>query len=336
MPIRRITIADVAAHAGVSTATVSRVLNNTGPVAAETAVRVHTAVRELDYVPHSGARMLAGSRTHTLGLLLPAISDYFFTDVLRGIEQTAYEHGFALLVFTTLNRTDTSQSSIMPLGQHNTDGLIIFTDSLSDEQLHKYHANGFPLVLLHRSAPEGTTIPAVAFQNKEGARQMMAHLLACGYQQIGFLQGPAGNEDAAYREAGYREALAAHRLPVNPVWIKTGNFHAADGATAVAEWLAEGTLPHAIFAADDDSARGALLALQQAGLRVPEDVAVVGFDDSILSQYLTPPLTTVRAPIELAGRTATERLIELINTGHTEPLTLLPTELVIRQSCGCG
>lgn len=330
----RATIADVARHAGVSTATVSRVINKANNVTPATAASVHNAIAALDYMPHSGARILASNRAHTIGLVTSTISDFFFTDLLRGIEQTVYDNSYALLVYATDGRPLDSSVPTLPLGRHNTDGLIIFANSLEDTHLCKIHARGFPLVLLHRSAPAGVAVPCVTFENKNGARQMVEHLLGCGHRQIAFLAGPAGNEDAFWREQGYRQALKAHGIPVNPAYIGRGEFNAAVAAATVSQWLCDGICMDAIFAADDESARGALQALRQAGRRVPDDVALAGFDDSLLSQYLTPPLTTIRAPIEEAGRTAVNQLIQYIQTGTAVPLTLLPVELVIRYSCG--
>lgn len=333
-PTTHPTIADVARQAGVSTATVSRVINKSGNVTPDTIARVQTAITALDYAPHSGARVLASRRSQTIGLITPTISDLFFTDLLRGIEQTVYEHNYTLLIHATHGRPYDDIIPTLPLNHHNTDGLIIFTNSVDDARLRKLHERHFPLVLLHRSPPADTNIPCVTFENKEGAYRMTEHLVACGYRRIAFVSGPAGNEDAQWREQGYREGLMAHGLSVDPALIVPGEFNATAACTAVTHLLHPHPDIHAIFAADDESARGALAAIQQSGRRIPQDIALAGFDDSLLSQYLNPPLTTVRAPIEAAGRAAAAQLIQLIHTGHADPLTLLPTELVIRESCG--
>ncbi len=336
MAKQRIRIEDVAQAAGVSTATVSRVLNKTGPVAETTANKVYEAVTALDYVPHTGAQMLAGSSMKTLGVVIPSLSEYFFTDLLRGIEQASYENGYQLLVFTTHGRSAANNQAAMPLGHHNTDGLIIFSNSVQDEQLIKLHQRNFPLVLLHQLPPPDTNIPSITFQNKEGARQLVEHLLSCGHRRIAFLSGPEGNEDSYCRQLGYEEALQAEGIEVDPALLGFGNFEAAVSETAVSQMLAQGIEMDAIFAGDDEGARGAITAVTKAGLQVPQDIAVVGFDDTLLAPHLTPPLTTVRAPIEQAGHTATTQLIQLIQTGAAPALTLLPTKLIIRQSCGCG
>jgi DNA-binding LacI/PurR family transcriptional regulator len=177
----------------------------------------------------------------------------------------------------------------------------------------------------------------VVFENKAGAQKMTDHLLeAHAYNRIAFLAGPEGNEDARWRELGYCESLAAHGIPPDPVLIRSGGFDEQVAFQTVAAWVAEGRTFDAIFAADDDSAYGAIRALQQAGLRVPEDVPVVGFDDSPTSRLFSPPLTTVRAPIEQAGHRAAALLGQLIRGGETEIEVLLPTELVVRRSCGCS
>jgi LacI family transcriptional regulator len=331
----RATINDVATQAGVSIATVSRVVNNTGPVAEETADRVQQVIARLNYIPHPAARGLAGRRSQTLGLVFPEISDAFISALLRGIEQGVSANGYALLVYTTQPNSGGKRPEL-PLNEHNTDGLIVFTDSLSDREIGRLHTRRVPRVLLHRSPPAGLDIPCVTFENKGGAYKAVEHLIQAHHcRRIAFLAGPPGNEDSYWREQGYRAALAAHHLPVDPALIASAAFNDRQAELAVSHWLHEKTMLDAIFAGDDASAMGAITALRRAGRRVPEDIAVVGFDDVLPSRHLSPPLTTVHAPIEAAGRAAAEQLIRLIREGTAEPLILLPTELVIRRSCGC-
>jgi DNA-binding LacI/PurR family transcriptional regulator len=333
---QRATIADVARRAGVSIATVSRVLNGTSKVADTTAERVRAAIAELHYVPRAAARGLASRRTNTIGLLLPEISGQFFPPLLRGIEAGARENGYHLLIYSTWDRRYLLDLPYPPLGEHNTDGLLVFTDSLRDEDLAHFRRTGFPVVLLYRSPPQSLPIPCITFENKAGARALVDHLIEVhGYRRIAFLSGPPGNEDSFWRELGYRESLEAHGLPYDPSLVAVGGFDEEEAAAAVARWLAEGLNVDAIFAGDDEAASGAIAALQQVDLRVPDDIAVVGFDDLVVSRYLNPPLTTVRVPIEQTGRVAVEQLIRLIRTGTADPLVLLPTQLVIRRSCGC-
>jgi LacI family transcriptional regulator len=333
----RPTISDVAERAGVSIATVSRVMNKTGPVAEATAARVQDAIRELNFTPHATARGLATRKTNTLGLILRDISGEFFQPMLKGVEAGTREYGFDLLIHCTHRPATDGAPSHYPLSEHNADGILVFTDSLDEAEIMRLHQAQFPLILLHRSAPHSLDIPCVTIENKSGARKIVDHLIEQhGYRRIAFLVGEDGSEDSYWREMGYREALAAHDIPFDPALIGKGGFNEQVASQAVKSWLDQGLDVDAIFAGDDDSAVGAIAALKEAGIRVPEDVAVVGFDDIPISRHLSPPLTTVRVPIETAAREAVNQLVRLIRTGEAENLILLPTELVIRYSCGCS
>jgi DNA-binding LacI/PurR family transcriptional regulator len=240
-----------------------------------------------------------------------------------------------LLVYSTHGRHIKTQQPL-PLGEHNTDGVLVFVNSISDKTLKHFHNINFPAVLIHRRSPEGLQIPSVTIENKEGAIAVMNHLIEeHGYQRIAFLRGDLDQEDTYLREQGYRESLTAHQLPVDPQLIARGDFDRATAEEAVSAWLTQEAQIDAIFAADDESAIGVLSAVHNAGLHVPEDIAVVGFDDTYLSGYLNPPLTTVRALTEQVGSQATLQLIKLIQGEDAELLTLLPTELIVRRSCGC-
>ncbi len=331
----RATIVDVAKKAGVSIATVSRVINKTAPVTPETRAQVQAAIAELNYRPRYAAQMLARQQTNTIGLLFSDISGDFFSPMLRGIEAEASSHGFSLLVYSTHGRHAKTQQPL-PLGEHNADGVLVFVNSISDKMLEHFCDINFPVVLIHRRPPEGLQLPYVTIENKKGAIAVMEHLIeAHGYQRIAFLRGDMDQEDTYLREQGYRESLTAHGLPIDPQLIARGDFDRATAEQAVAGWLTRDAEIDAIFAADDESAIGVLSAVHNAGLQVPEDIAVVGFDDTYLSGYLNPPLTTVRALTEQVGSQATQQLIQLIRGEEAELLTLLPTELIVRRSCGC-
>jgi len=335
MSAPRPTIADVARLAEVSIATVSRVLNRTVPVDAETEKRVRAAVAELNYIPHAAARTLASRRTDTVGLLLSEIGGEFFQPMLRGIELTASQAGFDLLIHSTRGPRP-QDAPHRPLGEHNTDGLLVFTDSLDGRELARLHKIGFPLVLMHQSPPDGLDLPVVTIENRPGAQKLVEHLIDVhGCRRIVFLRGPAGNEDSQDREAGYRRALKGRGLAFDPALIATGEFNGGAAHAAIDVLLAAGVGFDAIFTGDDDSAAGVIEALRQAGRKVPEDVAVAGFDDSTFACMLTPPLTTVRSPMELVGQAAARQLVRIIRGEQVEPRLVLPTELVIRRSCGC-
>jgi DNA-binding LacI/PurR family transcriptional regulator len=289
-------------------------------------------MEELQFVPRHAARVLASKRTDTIGLVLSDISGAFFPPMLKGVEAGAYEAGYDLLIHSTKREGPSRR----PLGEHNTDGLLIFTDSLDHRELHRLHNLNFPIVLLHLTPPDSLSIPVISVENKDGAAMLVNHLISThGRQRIVFLRGPEGHEDSVWRERGYREALGAHDIPFHPELIANGEFDEDEAFDTVQQMLVDGIEFDAIFAGDDDSAIGAMRALKLAGRRIPDDVAVVGFDDVPFARYLSPPLTTVRAPIEEIGREAIHQLVRLMNGQPAEALTLMRTELVIRESCGC-
>jgi LacI family transcriptional regulator len=329
------TISDVARHANVSIATVSRVLNSSPLVNNDTAERVQAAIRQLSFVPHATARGLASRRTRTLGLVLPVIGREYFAPLLRGIEVEARQEGYHLLIETT-ETPDSTRPYLRGLGEHNTDGLIMFADSMEEKDLLRLHRNGFPVVLLQQSPPDGMDIPVISIENKSSAQKIVTHVIEVhNRRRIAFLRGQEGHEDAMWREKGYREALKNHDIPFDSSLVAYGGFDPYIAKEAVAKLITDGIEFDAIFTGDDDAASGVLAALHQVGKHVPQDVAVVGFDDAPFSRYLTPSLTTVRAPTEEVGRTAVRQLLSIIHTEQAEPLILLPTELVIRSSCGC-
>ena len=326
-----VTIRDVARQAGVSVATVSRFINQAAPVSPEVAARVQAAMVELKFVPHVSAQHLATHKTNALGLLVENLHDYF-TPLFNGIESVTNAAGFDLLISSSHHK-----EFPLTLGPHNTDGLLVFWDSLSEASLRRAYEQSFPVVLIHQSPPDGLAIPCVTVENKAASQRLVDHLIAVHRRRrIVFLRGPENNEDSHWRETGYRHALGAHGLAFDAKLVSAGDYDRAAGEASIRNLLTAGVAFDAVFAADDETALGVLTALRTAGKRVPEEVSVAGFDDQRMSAYLTPPLTTVRAPTEEVGRQAAQQLVNLVRQKPAEPLTLLPTELVIRRSCGCA
>jgi len=256
--------------------------------------------------------------------------------MLKGIEEAAWENNFDLLIFTSSRPLKSNARKFQLVGEHNVDGLILFTNTLSKKDLRKLYKKNLPMVLLHQTPPNDLEIPCVSFENKNGARILVDHLIEVhNYKHIAFLAGPKGHEDSYWRELGYRESLEAHGINFDPELIAIGGFDAEIAAESVQHWLKEGKEIDAIFSGDDEAASGALSALHKNSIRTPEDMAVVGFDDVHFSRHLNPPLTTIRAPIENAGYVGVSQLIQLIQGENPTKLVLLPTELVVRESCGC-
>jgi LacI family transcriptional regulator len=331
-----ITIRDVAQRAGVSVATVSRYINQNVPVSEKLSRRIQQVMDELNYVPQATARHLALRKTQTIGLLVTNLHNDFFAPLLAGIEGAVSENGYNLLVASY--RPEYRDDYQLPLGLHNTDGVLVFADSLNDEQIRSLYRRQFPMVLVHRTPSDGLNIPFVTVENKAAIRRLVDHLITVhGRRRIMLMRGPQQQEDSYWREFGYRAALADHGIPFDETLTLRGSFEREIAYDAMRSFLLDPDHPRfdAVFAGDDDAAMGVYSALRESGLSIPEDVSVVGFDDSRMSAFLTPPLTTVRAPTEEVGRVATEQLISHIRGAKVESEVLLSTSLVIRQSCGC-
>ncbi|MBI3152933.1 MAG: LacI family DNA-binding transcriptional regulator [Chloroflexi bacterium] len=327
------TISDVAHRAGVSIATVSRVLNGTTPVVPETAERVRVAIEELQFVPRTAARTLASRKTNTIGLILSEIGGAFFPLLLKGIEAETRAMGYELLIHSTQGAHASQRKT---LGEHNTDGLLVFTSSLAMEELERLHKINFPIVLMHQTPPEELPIPVVTIENKDGAEKLVSHLIdEHGRRRIVYMRGPVGHEDSQWRERGYREALEKHNIPFAPELVVEGGFEEGLAFANMQKMIQDGIEFDAVFAGDDDTAIGVYRALKMSNRLIPDEVAVVGFDDVQFARYISPALTTIRAPIEEVGRESVRQLICLLNGEQIEGLVLMRTELVIRESCGC-
>jgi LacI family transcriptional regulator len=331
-----VTIRDVAQKAGVSPATVSRYINGSAPVSTEVAERIQEVMGDLKYVPHAAARQLATQKAHAIGLLLTDMSNEFFPPLVTGIESIVQQEGYNLLVAS--RRVGDRVDAQISIGPHNSDGMIVFAGSLNDSEILRLHQAGFPLVLIYRASPEGANIPSVTIRNKRSTRKLIDHLIEVHHRsRIVFVRGPANQEDTQWREMGYQESLAAHGIAYDPNLIIPGEYNRTDAYQAMSKFL-ENKPPDfdAVFTGNDDSAIGVIDALYKKGLRIPDDISVAGFDDLELSAFLTPPLTTVNAPTECVGKTAARHLFNLLAGQKVDPVTLLPTEIVIRRSCGCS
>jgi LacI family transcriptional regulator len=330
----RVTIREVARAAGVSVATVSRVLNESGPVAGETRDRIRRVAGEMRYIPNDAARSLSMRRTGTLGVLLPDLYGEFFSEVIRGLDQAAQRARFHLLLSSSHNNRDDIEAALQAM-RGRVDGLVVMSPHIDVAVLAANLPESLPAVMLNtaQSTPEFDTL---SIDNFGGARAMVAHLAEHGHRRIAMVRGPEPNHDAEERLRGYRTALADAGLDADAELEVEGDFTEDGGFRAVHRLLALGRPPTAIFAANDSTAIGAMSALREAGISVPGEMAVAGFDDIPISRYVTPALSSVRVSINDLGARAMEQLVRAVEeqNNHERTHQTLPTSLVIRGSCG--
>lgn len=330
-----VTIRDVAKAAGVSIATVSRVLNDAARVTDETRDRVRSVVDRMGYAPHGGARSLITRRTRTLGVLLPELYGEFFSEFIRGIDETAKKHGFLTLI-TSARREAHEISAAVSNMRGRVDGFLAVSPSVAARATLAEVADRYPTVLVGAGSDVGA-FAALSVNNFQGAATMMKHLLSLGHRRIVFLRGPTGQVDGGERLHAVREV--ANWYDDCELRELQGEFRMDTAYDAVSALLQGGDRPDAIFAANDTMAIGAIAAVRDADLRVPDDIAVTGFDDTPVTRFLSPPLTTVRMPIFALGERAAMRLIETMRSGGTAVPAhheVLPAQLVIRSSCGAA
>jgi LacI family transcriptional regulator len=329
-----VTIKDVARAAGVSVATVSRVYNGSDLVREQTTARVREVAQRLGYSPHGAARSLITSRTNTLGVLLPDLYGEFFSEVIRGIDQTARRHRYHLLVSSSHAARPEIEAALRSM-RGRVDGLVVMWPDMDSETAVRNLPAGFPLVLLN-SPVDAESFDVIRIANFDGAYAMVRHLVDLGHRRIAIIRGVAGNFDSEERVRGYHAALADAGLSAPAEYDVSGDFNETAAFHATTELLRADPRPTAIFAANDAMAIGAISALREAGLRVPDDVAVGGFDDIPMARYLDPPLSSVHVDISALGELATLRLISALQDKehHQRREDVLPTTLVLRRSCG--
>ena len=326
---------DVAKRAGVAVSTVSYVLNDSGPVADDRRVRVLEAVRALGYTPNESARNLKRHSVATVGLVVPDLVNQYFAMIAEGVERAASEKD-VLVVFCTPEATGGGESwNSRLLRSQRLDGLIYLSGADTRmESLVELTRVG-PVVLVDEKLP-GFNLPSVVSQNRRGAREIAAHLTSLGHERLAILGGPPELWTAEQRLSGYREAIAAVGLDPDAVPLLTGDYHMASGEQLASEALSGAARgrPTALICANDLMAIGALTYCRRTGLRVPEDVSVVGFDDLPLASLLTPSLTTVRQPARELGMEAVKLLLSMLEGAEPVSPPPSPVSLQIRESTG--
>lgn len=329
------TIGDVAKRAGVSTMTVSRVINNSGYISQETRRRVEEAIAELGYVPNALARSLRFKQTKTIALVLTDITNPFFTTVARGVEDAASEQGFSVMFCNTDESPKEEANYLNVLVQKQVDGVLLVPARCSVDSVAFLQERGVPFVILDRHI-DGVNVDTVRCDSEQGAYELMRHLLDLGHERIAVLSGSLEVSTSADRVAGYRRAFAEAGLAHDPNLIFYGSFTQESGYRATQQALALTPKPTAIFAANNFIAVGALRVIREMGLRVPEDISVVTIDDPLASLVIEPFLTVVAQPAYQMGREATSLLLDRLSGRDDTPPReiILPIECIVRKSSG--
>jgi len=329
----RATIREIASAAGVSIATVSRVLNERPGVAAETRGAVLRVVRDHGFTANRSARALSGGRTGLIGVMLPMVGSPYFAAILSGAAEALYEQDMRMVMCPTLHHHEREVTLLERLMQGTTDGAVLMLPEESNAELKVLHRKGYAFVIVDPRVTLDEGIPAVSAANASGARAAMEHLLSLGHRRIGAITGPRGGKATDDRRRGYFAALAEAGIAPDPALEVEGNFEVSSGVTAAARLLDLASPPTAIFCFNDNMAIGAMRVARERGIRVPEDLSLIGFDDLDEAAIVHPALTTIRQPLAEMGRLAVSLLMRLLDDQPIEALHVeLATRLVVRES----
>lgn len=330
---RKITQYEVARQAGVSQTTVSMILNNSTTVAIpeETRQRVLAVIQELGYIPDRTARSLRTNKTYTIAAVIPDITNPFYPAFVRGIQDVTRRNAYDLVIYNTDGAADEEQNCLCSVRQNKMDGLIIVPFHLSTTELRDLN---IPVVQLVQKPVTSPEIHSIFIDNAAAAQAVVSHLLERGHTRIGMIAGAADTPPRGNRVLGYQQALAAHHLKLDEILIRGGDFTVNGGYQAMRELLRLSPRVTAVFAANDLMALGALRAIREAGLSVPQDIAVAGFDDIPAAQLVFPPLTTVTQFQDKIGRRSAEMLFQQLNASPGEPVQAveMPFALIVRAS----
>ena len=325
-------IAEIARRANVSTATVSRAINQSGPVKAATARKVWRAISELNYYPNSHARALVSGRSRMIGLIVSDITNPFFPELIRSFETQASQQQYDLLFTSTDYLTSRMTTCLRRMLERKVDGVAMMTSEMDMSLIKELGRRGVPLVFMD-VGQVGPKMSHVAIDYANGVKQAVDHLVALGHKQIGFISGPLDLHSARTRRQAFLDAVRGHGLSPDKRLIREGTHTAEGGQKAMAAILRLSRHPTAVVSSNDWTAIGALHAIHAAGLRVPADISLVGFDDIPLVSYTNPSLTTVRMSAADVGSTAFDALFKLIGGERLEgDVYQVPTRLIVRES----
>jgi len=325
-------IGAIARRARVSTATVSRTLNQNGAVRPETAKRVWRAAEELNYFPNSHARALVSGRSRLLGLIVSDITNPFFPELVRQFESLAQQRQYDLILTSTDYRTERMTACLRRMLERKVDGVALMTSEMNEGLIEELSRRGVPLVFMDVGRV-GARMSHVAMDYANGIRQAVDHVVSLGHRRVAFISGPLALHSARTRRDAFLQGLRQHGITPDKKLIREGTHTAEGGQHATEALLRAQRRPTAIVCSNDWTAIGALHAIDAAGLRVPEDISLVGFDDTPIASYSRPPLTTVRMSAAEIGASACQALFNLIeDKKHEGALLRIPTELVVRGS----
>jgi LacI family transcriptional regulator len=325
-----VTLEAVARLAGVSTSTVSRYLSGTHPVSPDKKAAIDSSIDQLNYRPNLVARGLAKGRTMTVGVMTQEILSSFFNEAMRGVEDGLIGHNYeAIFVSGHWDPADEARRLTSLMGR-GVDGVVLIMGGLEDSVMAR-HANGVPMVLMGRHSAL-KQVHSLSFDHYDGACRAVRHLVELGHKRIAFVSGPPDRFDADERMRGYRDTLAQAGIAFDDQLVASGNYVEPGGVTAMNILLDRGRPFTAVFAGNDDSAYGAMLAMHRRGIVIPRDVSLVGYDDLPHSSYCIPPLTSVRQPLRELGREAANAIVALIEGRKPPRSALTRLELIVRES----
>jgi LacI family transcriptional regulator len=334
--VERPTLKDVARQAGVSSGMAGRVLGNYGSYSEETRRKVNAAARAVQYSPNAIARALKTRLTKTVGVLIPDITTFFWTTMVRGIQDRAARDGFSVVLCNSDEESHSEKAYLKTLVERSVDGLIICPTLDNHSFLARLFRSGTPLVLVDRHV-RGLHAPSIRVDNRAGAAEAVTHLVRLGHRRIAIVKGIEGVETSDERFAGYVQALTENGVKLRASLVKDGRFLKSSAYSATQELLKMKDRASAIFVCNEAMATGCMLALKESGLRVPHDISLVGFDDPVWAEYTSPPLTTVSQPSYTMGMLAFDYLLAQMadrkQAGRYLQDVVLKTTLVLRQSC---
>ncbi|EGR2495218.1 Ribose operon repressor [Vibrio cholerae] len=327
------TMKDIARLAGVSTSTVSHVINKSRFVSDEIAERVNNAAQQLNYAPSALARSLKMNRTKTIGMLVTTSTNPFFGEVVKGVERSCYHQGYNLILCNTEGDNQRMKASINTLLQKRVDGLLLMCSTLEGERLDVFDRYpDIPIVVMDWG-PILFASDKIQDNSLQGGYMAAKHLIECGHKEIGCITGPLIRHQAQMRYEGYKRALAEAGIAINPDWIVESDFECEGGYQAFEKLYQRGKLPSALFVSNDMMAMGVIQAASHRGLRVPDDLSLIGYDDVHIAKFMTPALTTIHQPKYRLGKAAVDTLLyRLENPDTTAQVVQLEPTLVVRNS----